>query len=805
MVTKTEHFITQMKLRELREQRNRLSQAYNNLLQNTAQEPTEAGRLRSLYEGLRNITFAKQRLHTELANLEPLFERPDEHALSQETITFWRQRLEKELDNGLLRSEIMYIFGAILEEWASTSTTTESINAALQSLQTTLIEPQLQPTKTGDYSTLLDTLFSDFAFSDQTERSKQFQTNVQNILQQRVTTNELTSILEQININPYYSTTLRKQTQSFIADPIMQKELTDALAIMLEHVDEWQHLQEGVEIHPIWTLTKWRLCVEEDLPTLCFLEILGQRWQEIFEQFFVAERNAKFKQLTHQDLSPQSTRMAWLLNNPSQGFYANSLTDINIWATEKEAPLSPEEFYKHAEHHSIFEHRLTMKHMLHDLEKLSNYDTLQTVSNMENALMLVNAEIELARAIPSPLPLYILKIDLKDFYPNLSHQMLLDILQHYGLTPSQQAFFKTFMRIPLHYQEQIVTYESGIPHNHRLSHLLGELTLGLFEQHLQNHAQVQIVRIIDDICLLATSADAMTRAWEAIGTFCEAFGLVLNQEKCGSTCIGGANLPLLPSAQPGWLLLTINSQGYWEVNWGAFETFLQQARQQISQSSSLISQIETYNTHLEYLVKALAMRADLGVSHRQEISKAMERFSQAFFGEGQSSIDTIRHLIQERFLNQNSTLRIPEAWLYWPITAGGCGLLQATILATGYQAHFSQHAHVAAPEGPITPDWQYRLNAWSAFYKSFTHDIRANEPETNQVMETLVKDFIQRGSEVSNRHQASLSSYWRWILYIYGPQILDALGTFRFLITELVPLQLIVQKYREGANDELIQ
>ena len=69
-------------------------------------------------------------------------------------------------------------------------------------------------------------------------------------------------------------------------------------------------------------------------------------------------------------------------------------------------------------------------------------------------------------------------------------------------------------------------------------------------------------------------------------------------------------------------------------------------------------------------------------------------------------------------------------------------------------------------------------------------------------MEALVNDFIRRGSEMSNRHQAGLSPYWRWILYIYGPQILDLLGTFRFLITELVPLQLIIQQYRHGTAGE---
>lgn len=107
-----------------------------------------------------------------------------------------------------------------------------------------------------------------------------------------------------------------------------------------------------------------------------------------------------------------------------------------------------------------------------------------------------------------------------------------------------------------------------------------------------------------------------------------------------------------------------------------------------------------------------------------------------------------------------------------------------------------------APPEERSHDWQYRHNAWSSFYHSLTQEIRASEPVTNQVMEALVRDFIHRGSEMSNSQQVGLSPYWRWILSIYGPQILEVLGTFRFLITELVPLQLIMQQYREGSVEE---
>ena len=179
----------------------------------------------------------------------------------------------------------------------------------------------------------------------------------------------------------------------------------------------------------------------------------------------------------------------------------------------------------------------------------------------------------------------------------------------------------------------------------------------------------------------------------------------------------------------------------------------------------------------------------------------MERFSQTFFGDGQGVVERVRQVIRERFLDGTSATHIPEAWLYWPMTAGGCGLLQATILAGSYTADLAQRVRMAPPE-ERADDWQYRRNPWSSFYQSLTQEIKASEPTTNQVMEALVNDFIHRGSEMSNSHQIGLSPYWRWILCMYGPQILDMLGTFRFLVTELVPLQLIIQKYRQSITDE---
>lgn len=64
--------VNQMKFRELRVQRDRSLAAYSALSHELAEAADDTARLRILYRGLRDLRFAKQPLHPDVANLEPL-------------------------------------------------------------------------------------------------------------------------------------------------------------------------------------------------------------------------------------------------------------------------------------------------------------------------------------------------------------------------------------------------------------------------------------------------------------------------------------------------------------------------------------------------------------------------------------------------------------------------------------------------------------------------------------------------------------------------------------------------------------
>jgi hypothetical protein len=116
MFTPTEQFITQMKFSELRAQREKALKACDALERELTNAKEDAERLRLLYRGLRNLTFAKQPLHPDVANLEPLLRELDTGQASSETVSFWNAQLARELACGRMCAEIVYIFGALLEE-----------------------------------------------------------------------------------------------------------------------------------------------------------------------------------------------------------------------------------------------------------------------------------------------------------------------------------------------------------------------------------------------------------------------------------------------------------------------------------------------------------------------------------------------------------------------------------------------------------------------------------------------------------------------------------------------------------------
>ena len=340
--------------------------------------------------------------------------------------------------------------------------------------------------------------------------------------------------------------------------------------------------------------------------------------------------------------------------------------------------------------------------------------------------------------------------------------------------------------------------------NHALSGMLAELLLRLLEKHVRLRARVRIVRLVDDICLLSPEAGATVTAWKAVVEFCAACGLRVNEEKSGAVCLGGPPADGLPRGRPRWGMLELDERGEWQVHEDTFATHLKQTRERVNAAPSILSRVQLYNANLKYLLESLTMGADLGESHRESAERAIGRFHHHFFSPDKGIVGGICEAIRTRFDSNGRGLGdIPEAWVYWPITAGGLALRNPLVVAGQYAVAFrGRELSLPLPSSPPSPGWNRHDNEWSAFYRHLLAPFQPIGPSETKVMQTLVNDFIDRGKDISAGQQTDLDPYWRWILCTYGPQILQRFGSFRFLITELVPLQLISRQLVQDSSLE---
>ena len=788
MLADVERFVTRMKLQELRRQRDQLRIAYDHLARHSRDASSDVERLRRLYQGLHALKVAGRPLHPDVANLEILLDDAQE-PVAASLISFWLAQLEQELARGRLRSEFAYVFGALLEQRMVPAG--EPAGDAQARLRQQLVDDLVTPAPPFGERSLLEPLMPILERLPVPDDADQYLGAVGEL--------QVRHLATAIRDNPFRSPRQRQQARSIAADQIIANELADALTVVFAQRDTWEWPAAGV---PAWVGHaggKWRLFLDEDVPSALFLERyagwLRDRLTLPFRGTVVQHvhrlRNRRQLGAPDQDIHNEQRLLVLARATPFLDIWGDAGIDVT-------APLE-DQLEQGGEHVSIIGRRLAAMEALSETVWEVDYRQEGYPGGLRQAIQLLNAEVKLWQAAFPGQPLYVLKLDLKDFYPSIAHDVIAFILERLALPPADHQLIARMLRVPIRFGDDVRVVERGLMNNRSLSHLLGDLLLRLLDEHLHRAATVEIIRVVDDICILAASVDDLQAAWHAASAFCAATGLAINTAKSGAVAIGGRLPDGLPEGLPTWKLLRLGPDGEWDVDPDGLQQRLDETRARVDQAASVLAKVEVYNRAARELLADLAVDVRLGRPHRDRIREVATRFHHRLAGE-RGIADLLREDIRAGFLGHDATVEIPEAWLYFPITAGGLSLRHPLVEIAAY-ALADEHAPEAPRERPR--DWQLRDNRWAAYYRSWLREVEPKAPSRTVVMESLVADFIKRGSQMSGKPQHDLSTYWRWILYTYGPQIVDRFGSFRFLITELVPLQLILQGRVLGDGDSL--
>jgi hypothetical protein len=759
--------IARIKLDEMQRQRDRLNDHYAALEQRAAQAATPLARLRVLHDGLRQVQFAQKPFHPDVANLDAVFFEAEVGTASAELVGSWVRQLERELARGRLRAEFAYVFGRLLDEWS------RSAPAAAGPAAPGEEHWQLfwQPDPPTDLS-LLAHLFGQHEDVFGLVRSG-IRTYAEKEAQAPATAEEVYALLSVVAADPFVPTERRRRATLARGSQTHLTEYAGVLTVLLNNLSEWRWPAEGVALRPLWKFGKWRPHLEEDLVNGLFLQVVGLRWGMKLKSLLRFPVHAATRQL-HATLFPYDTS-SWLANVMHQRLAHAAQLFL------QRVPDRLEQMPKAAQGYGGGGYQSGRR------------GPVDQPTPLEQLLILVNAELRFHRAAFPDQAIQVVHADLRDYYPSIPHPILLALVDHLGFPPVWQEFFRRYFAVRLQTAQGPRPITRGLLLEHLLAAVLADVLLLLMDVHVYKASGLRTLRAIDDIYLVSESKQNTTRAWKALKEFCTACGLEVNEPKSGAVAVGGRPAAGLPNSLPRWGLLRLHDDGLWHLDEEALARQDEQLREQVQAAPSVLALVAGYNDHVGYLQKNLGLPVWLDDEHLARVGRRLARTHQHLLGEGHGVADEVRRRLNERLVDPRLQERggLPEALFYWPITAGGLGLTHPLIAVKSLELSRRDLREGIVPHEKAS-SWQCQ-GAWQTYYLTLFAKPELRKPASTPGLESLLKDFIQRGSEVGGRKQQGLSAYWQWVVYTYGPALLESLGTFRFLLTELVPLQLILE------------
>ncbi len=783
MKSSTIQFITRTKLSELARQRESLLGQYQTIADNSTDE--DLASLTRLYEGLKNVRVTEIPLHRGLPNIQAMLQST---TAPESLILFWREMLLRELQRGRLRANIVYLFGAFLSEWDSGDAGSQAWQDECRSQQSQMVRAITQSPPKPPLE-LLNSVLASYCDHHETVSAK-IDANLQKSLDQHAACYPQ---LLQIAENPHHPLHVREEARRLSKDDILGKQFADALRVALRDPRSWTWPESGVSTRAIWTRNKWRL-----YPTLSFLELtmlhgVSDFWSAAVGECYTCTAALLVRRSRLQHLKDLGAPEVIMMNEKRmlamevEKAMAHWYEPIDPWTSQ--SLLSDESGVNENLDRGVTTTRASWQGELRDSWRMG-YGYADGTNPM---VRLVHAEIQTLRAAYPDQPLHVVKLDVRDYFASVSHAALRTMVKGLGMTDAGIEFTDRFLDTPYVVDGQSVAACRGVPMEQPYSHWLCEWLMRLMEQFVYERSRVRIIRQIDDICILAATDQEAVAGFEAVCQFLEDVGLQVNSEKCGAVTIAGHKPERLPKTNPRWGVLELTDQGQWQTHQPSFETYLSDARREVAVRHPVLAKVLAYNDQLQFLVSTLGLAMDLGDHHRDSVNRALQDFEGSFFADGRSIFDGLRDCIGERYHDEYG--EIPLSWMVWPITAGGLGLRSATVIIGQFKIAYAARTEVRkrAPD-ERAENWQNENNDWKEFYEDQHVKLEPAPCAESSTMKSLVESFVRRGKVISGGEQQGLSQYWRWTLSIFGPEILEQLGTFEFLLTELVPLQLIQEK-----------
>ncbi|KAJ3430572.1 hypothetical protein M0812_23583 [Anaeramoeba flamelloides] len=317
-------------------------------------------------------------------------------------------------------------------------------------------------------------------------------------------------------------------------------------------------------------------------------------------------------------------------------------------------------------------------------------------------------------------------------------------------------------------EEEFIIKKSlnGLPMNYTLSNTLSELIMTLLEVYVYNESEIRIIR-----CSMIYVVNNLKQLLNhPLPEYSVTWGYLILSEEKGKFIINSKKL-------------------FQSVDW---------LKERINKSNiPIITKVNLFNIFIKYYISLMAPMVRISRYHLQNIGKITIEIEKRLFNGNRFDTELIQN-IKKRFQFEGE---FPKALLYFPITAGVLGLWRSASYLTGFDfkytflncLQFSENKSSLKDYILNSEDWEFTANTTIyAAHGALLQEIEHASPSLSSEQKIRVNDFISRGSEVGGTRRVNLNNYYQWIISFLGEDVISHFGTFRFLITQLVPMQIII-------------
>jgi len=445
--------------------------------------------------------------------------------------------------------------------------------------------------------------------------------------------------------------------------------------------------------------------------------------------------------------------------------------------------------------------------------------------------------------------------------PSLPHSTIYSVLTFLGISERWLNFFRKFLEAPLKFisdgdDAQPRIRKRGVPGSHTLSDVLGEVILFCMDFSVnQNTEGGQLYRMQDDFWFWSPDHHKCVKAWSTITRFAEIMGVTLNGGKSGTVRImhqrDTVNVGIdksLPKGDIRWGFLRLNpTSGRFEIDQAMVDSHIDELQHQLEDKTrSIFSWVQAWNTYAAtFFTTNFGKPANcFGQQHVDMMLGTLARVQRKIFSEvgTDSVVEYLKATLQQRF----GLTDIPDGYIFFPTELGGLELqsplidpLQIRDGLPSEPSHLLDDFIEAEAEAYRTAKIRFekdQVNRHSLedvffvpedanTFMSFEEFTRYREEfhygYDGQLCDVFMKLLeqpseesieasaeVMTGLNVMNKNGLTekagitgnwwgMTPYWKWVVQMYGPEIMEKFGGLNVVNNGLLPIG-IISELRSG-------